>query len=36
MRTPGMRDKVINWNLDRLSLQNLSQCLHDQLIVKGI
>lgn len=31
-----MSDKIINWNLDSLPLQDLSECLHDQLIVKGI
>lgn len=34
--SPGMSDKVINWDLDSLSLQDLSECLHDQLVVKGV
>lgn len=31
-----MSDKVINWDLDSFPLKDLSQCLHDQLAVKGI
>lgn len=31
-----MSDKVINWDLDSFPLKDLSQCLYDQLAVKGI
>lgn len=31
-----MIDKIINWDLDSLPLQNQSQCLHNQVIVEGI
>lgn len=31
-----MSDKVVNWDLNRLPLQDQSQCLHNQLIVEGI
>lgn len=31
-----MSDKVINWYLNSLPLQDLPQCLHDELIVEGI
>lgn len=31
-----MSDKVVNWDLHSLPLQDLCECLHDQLTVKGI
>lgn len=31
-----MSDKIINWDLDSLPLQDLSKCLQHQVIVKGI
>lgn len=34
--SPGMIDKVVNLDLDRLPLQDLLECLFYQLIVKGI
>lgn len=34
--SPGMSDKVVNWDLNCLPLQDQSQRLHNQLIVKGI
>lgn len=33
---PGMGNKVVNWDLNRLALNDLPQGLHHQLVIKGI
>lgn len=33
---PGVGDKVIDGDLDRLPFRDLFECFHDQLVVKGI
>lgn len=33
---PGMSNKIINWDLDSLSLQDVLKCLQHQIVVKRI